>query len=129
MATFVFFLVPRCKAKVDLAFIVDSSGSISTTNWIRMKEFLKSVVNEFNVADKWTHVAVIAYSTNPKVVLRFNDLKGSALTAAAVNTRIDGMKHQRGLTFIDKALRKAQESVFRTYYGMREDVTKVLYFF
>ena len=90
-----------------------------------MKAFLQSVVDEFDVAEEWAHFAVIAYSTRPKVVLRFNDLKGPALNAANVKKRIAAMKHQFGATFIDRALRKAQDSIFLKYYGMRPGVKQV----
>lgn len=125
MSTFFLFAVSECKVKVDIAFLVDSSGSIRRSNWRKMKIFLQAVVDQFDVGEEWAHIALIPYSTNPKVVLRFNDLKGPALTAEAVKSKIAAMRQQYGLTFIDKALRRAQESVFLEYYGMRPKVSKV----
>ena len=122
------FTVKECKAKVDIAFIVDSSGSISRRNWVRMKTFLKAITNEFDIAPEWAHVAIVAYSTRPEVVLRFNDLKGSKLNREEVSKKIDGMPHQRGFTFIDKALQFSDKMVFTTFAGMRKEVPQVFYF-
>ena len=69
-----------CKAAADVAFIVDSSGSISRCNWVKMLRFLKYMVKAFNVGPHKTHVAVVAYSTGAKVEFRFNRLTCSAVT-------------------------------------------------
>ena len=106
--------------------MVDSSGSISRRNFARMKSFLKSLVNSFDVSQSGSHVAIITYSSKPKVTLKFNDLQGSELNVAAVNEKIDRMPHMRGLTFIDKALVLAERKVFTVANGMREDKPKVI---
>ena len=116
----------ECKAVLDIAFLVDSSGSISSTNLRKMKQFLKSIVNEFEVGPDGTHVAIVVYSNDPAVVLGFNGLLGSQLTTEAVETKIDAMPHLRGFTFIDKALKQARDQVFTKANGMRADVPKVL---
>ena len=105
----------------DLALIVDSSGSISSKNWIRLKEFLRNIINEFDIGPDAVRVAIIVYSTRPKIELKFNEIQGSQLTAAAVIRKIDGMKHQRGATFIDKALRMAERKIFVKRNGMRDE--------
>ena len=90
-----------------------------------MKDFLKATVNEFAIGAASTHIAIVAYSTNAQVVLRFNDLRGSQITNDAVNKKIDSMPHQRGFTFIDKALRAAERGLFTEAGGMRKHVPKV----
>ena len=110
---------------IDLAFIVDSSGSISSKNWQKMKDFLKAIVDEFNIGPASTHVAIVAYSTAARIVLKFGDLRGSLLTNDAVKLKIDTMEQQRGLTYIDKAIRLAERSVLTEASGMRSNVPKV----
>lgn len=117
------FTVAECKKVLDLGFIVDSSGSISRRNFIKVKRFLTSVVNKFDIGPKRTHVAIIVYSTNSKVMLHFNDSRGQQLNIVA--SSIKAIPHMRGLTFIDKALRLAERSVFTKGNGMREDAEKV----
>ena len=114
----------NCRSLVDIAFIVDSSGSISKRNWLKMKEFLWATINQFVIRDYAAHVAIIAYSTTPKVELKFNQL-GNRLKASEVWRIVQTIRHQYGFTFIDKALRLAEREVFTEASGMRKNVPKV----
>ena len=110
-----------CSPLADIAFIIDSSGSIGRTNWERMKRFLKAVVSRLDVSQSATHVAAIAYSTKPVVVMRFT----GAQDTNEVNRLFDGMLWQRGFTYTDKALQLADTDLFQTTNGMRPNVAKV----
>ena len=114
-----------CKATADVAFLVDSSGSIGRSRWPLMIEFVKKVTNVFNVGPDGTHIAVIAYSTNAKLEFTFNTLSGSQITAAEYGKLIDKIRFQRGFTYIDKALIMADEQVFTSSAGMRPGVSQV----
>ncbi|XP_022803424.1 collagen alpha-6(VI) chain-like isoform X2 [Stylophora pistillata] len=118
--------VPDCRKAADIAFIVDSSGSIGKTNWERTKRFLKRMVNKLDIGMSTTHVAVITYSNNPQTILRFDTLQGSSLSVAGVNNVLDGLQWQRGKTYIDKAL-DAAVNVFTTGRGMRTNVPKMAF--
>ena len=122
---FSLFEVAVCKAIVDLGFVVDSSGSISRRNWALMRAFLKEVADEFDISPFGTRIAAVAYSTKPKVVFKFNTLKGAQLNVDEVNKKLDNMPHQRGLTYIDRAMIAANNEVFTKAAGMRDDVPKV----
>lgn len=119
--------VPDCRIAADIAFIVDSSGSIGKTNWERTKRFLKRIVSKLDIGPTTTHVAAISYSTNPETVMRFNTLQGSNLNVAEVNKILDGLQWQRGFTFIDKALERAAQGLFTTARGMRSNVPKIAF--
>lgn len=110
-----------CRPVVDIAFIVDSSGSIGRTNWERTKRFLKAVVSKLDVSPALTHVAAVAYSTDPVVVMRFNDVQDTD----EVNRVFDGMRWQRGFTYTDKALQLANRDIFQISNGMRPGAAKV----
>lgn len=118
--------MPDCRKAADVAFIVDSSGSIGKTNWERTKRFLKRIVSKLDVGPSTTHIATISYSTNPQVALRFNSLSGSRLNVNEVNKVLEKLPWQRGFTYIDKALEQAAQSVFTTAAGMRSNVPKVI---
>ena len=106
---------------MDIAFIIDSSGSIGRSNWEKMKRFLKAVVSKLEVSPSATHVAAVAYSTTPEIVMRFSDEQDTD----QVNRVFDGMRWQRGLTRIDQALLLADKDLFQTSKGMRASVAKV----
>ena len=106
---------------VDIAFIIDSSGSISRRNWERVKRFVKAATSKLDVSSSGARIAAIAYSTDPEVVMRFNDYQGTD----EVNLGFDGMRHQRGYTYTDKALELADRDVFQISNGMRFNVPKV----
>ena len=105
--------------------MIDSSGSIGRSNWARLKRFLKAIVSKLDVSPSGTHVAAVAYSTNPEIVLLFSNRQ----SVDEVNKAFDGMRWQRGFTFTDKALLLADSDLFQTANGMRRDVSKVNYNF
>lgn len=105
----------ECSAVVDIAFVVDSSGSIGRTNWERIKRFLKSLVSKLDVSKSATRIAGVSYSNDPEVVMRFSNFQGTD----QVNQVIDGMRWQRGFTHTDRALLLADRDLFQTSNGMR----------
>ena len=125
LLTFLITCISACKAIVDVAFIVDSSGSIGKRRWPLLLDFLKKIINEFNVGADGTHVAVVAYSTNPSLEFTFSSLSGADITAERYGKLIDEIDFQKGFTYIDRALKMADEKVFNTSAGMRLDVPKV----
>lgn len=114
-------LDPECSPVLDVAFIVDSSGSIGRRNWARLKRFLMSLTSKLNVGQANTHVSAIAYSTDAEVVFRFNELQSTE----EVNKGFDGMAWQKGYTHIDKALQLADSDLLTTSSGMRSNAAKV----
>ena len=120
-----FFLSLACNISADVAFIVDSSGSIGRRRWPLVLNFLKKVINGFNIGPDGTHVAVVAFSSNPKLEFPFNAVSGDEITAEEYGKRIDRIRFQRVFNYIDKALKLVNEQVFVTSAGMRSDVPKV----
>lgn len=114
-----------CNVPLDFAIIVDTSGSISRRNFKLLLRFIRSLVNSFQVSEDHTHIAIIEYSTGASVQLRFNDLPGSKLTKNNVYEIVKRIPHKRGKTYIDRALRLANDEVFTLKGGMRDDVRKV----
>ncbi|KAK2561274.1 Collagen alpha-6(VI) chain [Acropora cervicornis] len=110
-----------CRSAVDIAFVIDSSGSIGSRNWERIKRYVKSIVSKFEMGSSATRMAIIVYSTNPRVALLFSSFQGTDM----VNKVLDDMRWQRGSTYTDKALLLAASSVFLASNGMRSNVPKV----
>ena len=82
-------------------------------------------MDEFEVSDTGTHVALIEYSTDASIQLKFNTFTGGALNAVNIKRKIQSVPHTRGFTYIDKALDLANREVFSEANGMRKDVAKV----
>ena len=108
-----------------MAFIVDSSGSISRSNWHKQLLFLKNMVKALHVGANKTHIALVAYSTTASVEFKLKSLRGSQMPLVEYYRRINSLIHYRGFTFIDKGLILADQEVFTEETGMRPDVPKV----
>ena len=106
---------------MDIAFLIDSSGSIGRKNWQKMKRFLKAFASRLDVRRSATRIAAVAYSNNAEVVTTFNDLQSTE----EVNRKFDEMRWQRGFTYTDKALLVADRRLFQTTNGMRSSAPKV----
>jgi len=101
------------------------SGSISKRNFGKFKTFLERLVDEFDVSESGTHVALVVYSTEASVQLRLNEFTGAQLNAVNVKRKIQKLPHARGFTYIDKALDLADREIFSENGGMRANVSKV----
>lgn len=66
-----FFYFPlECKAKADVGFIIDGSGSIENAlkgNYKKVLQFVKNVVKAFEVSKEKTHIGIISYDHDAKV--------------------------------------------------------------
>ena len=82
-------------------------------------------MDEFDVSESGTHVALVEYSTEASVQLRFNEFTGAKLNAVNVKRKIQSLPHTRGFTYIDKALDLADREIFSVKGGMRANVSKV----
>ena len=114
-----------CKTIVDVAFLIDSSGSIGRRNWKLLLDFIKDSVEAFNVSPSGSHVASISYASRAVLDFRFNTLTGDKLNPVELNKLVDRIKHQRGYTYIDRALLLANKEIFSERGGMRQAVRKV----
>lgn len=113
---------------MDIAFIVDASGSIGKRNWEKLEKFLVSITDDFNIGPSGTHVAVVTYSTEAVVEFDFNKLKGADINKENYHKLIMGMKLTGGYTYIDRGIALAARRVFDTKYGMRPaSIPKVSY--
>ncbi|XP_067023578.1 protocadherin Fat 4-like isoform X2 [Acropora muricata] len=106
-----------CQTSVDLAFILDSSGSVGSYNFNLVKNFVKNVVDFFNIGKAGTHVAVVTYSTNTK--LEFN-LK-AYYTKSSIKTAVGKISYRGGWTYTANSLDYVRKNIFATSQGMRPD--------
>ena len=93
---------------MDVAFIIDSSGSISRRNYIKVKTFVKSIARSFGISPSGSRAGIVLYSTSASVKAHF----GQYPTTAEFVKAVDSLPHERGLTRIDLALQVAASELF-----------------
>ncbi|XP_019218190.1 integrin alpha-M isoform X2 [Oreochromis niloticus] len=109
-----------CPAQVDIAFLLDGSGSVSQGDFRRMKMFVKDLIQSFLSID--AQFSVSQFSLLPQVHFYFKKFSSSG----SIETDIDGISQQRGAAYTAKAIRHLVENVFTSHGRSRPNVKKVL---
>ena len=99
---------PPCQTPVDLAFIVDSSGSIGPEMYLKEKHFIKELARSFGVAPGQSRAALVLYSNSASVKAGFDQYP----TLEEFHKSVDDLPYEKGRTRIDLALEKANQEVF-----------------
>ena len=115
------FLFSGGPCTMDLAFLIDTSSSIDATNRHSLKESLKDLLIEkfINVGPNGTHVAMVQYNDDAKVLFNFKTEAKIENYIRYINKLSPG-----GMTYMNKALQLARE-LFTVEAGMRPSVPKV----
>ena len=108
---------------LDLVFALDGSQSIGEKEFKSIKDFVKPVVDSYNISESETHVGLIEFSNEVNVILQLNDL----FEPTAINDRVQRIIPSGGKdTVTDEALRKSADNVFDAKSGGRPGASKVL---
>ncbi|XP_069121966.1 uncharacterized protein [Argopecten irradians] len=108
--------------KIDLAFVMDQSNSLSSDDNIRSKMFIQDIINDFSISTEKTRVAMVTYSTHARTRFYFNTYNSKS----DVSNAIDSIPFDAGSTATDEALKKVLNDVFQVSHGSRLDAVKVL---
>ncbi|XP_076436779.1 uncharacterized protein LOC143276211 [Babylonia areolata] len=95
-------------SNLDLAFMVDSSSSLSPVDFNDALSFAADVLDKFSVGPSDVQVAFLTFGTGFKTVFDFNDHS----TKADVQAAIKGAQYQPGETDTDLALGYAANTLF-----------------
>ena len=93
---------------MDIAFIIDSSGSIRRSNYLKQKNFFKEVAKSFGLAPDHSQAAMVLFSTSASVQARL----GQYATTEEFAEAVDALPFERGFTRIDRALELAATDIF-----------------
>jgi len=107
----------------DYSFLVDTSGSILQPEFVKLKQFIKGVVDYLSIGPALTHVGLIEYSRSAKMQFSFT----SSYDKEEIKKLVDNVPHTAGITRIDLALKVAAEELFTEEGGRRESSRKVKY--
>ncbi|XP_063736075.1 collagen alpha-6(VI) chain-like [Eleginops maclovinus] len=99
----------------DIIFLVDSSQSISQTQYESMRNFMASIVNQTQVGPLFTHFGFISYSEEPQVHFKLNAYSSKQKVLSAIPTEMP----LQGRTFTGKALNYSLE-YFNAQHGGRK---------
>ncbi|KFO32697.1 Collagen alpha-6(VI) chain [Fukomys damarensis] len=100
--------------KVDLVFLMDGSNSIHPSDFKKMKEFLVSVVQDFDVSLKRVHIGAAQFSDSYRPEFHL----GTFIGEKEVSSQIENIQQIFGYTHIGAALQKVSH-YFRPDMGSR----------
>ena len=108
-----------CDKAIDIAFILDSSGSIMKDEFSEARNFVKAIMETLTVSRESSHVGVMIYSNEARIMARFNEIQSNK----ELEDELDNLPHLRGKTRIDLALRLANAQLFTGSGGMRRSTS------
>lgn len=111
-----------CGKSLDLAFLLDASGSIDDSQWKLAKDFVRGVTDAFTLASNATRMAVITYSTQPHVEIKYGDIND----LGELSDYMESMSQPRGETRTDRALHVARDQLIRNEGGPRDNTPKAV---
>ena len=113
-----------CTHIVDIAFIVDSSGSVKKY-YEDEKFFVQRIASRFNIIEKGTHGGVIVFSSHGyvKTLIKFRDY----LTTKSFNEAVGNLPFYGYMTRIDHALKLAHKELYTAEGQARPNVKKLLF--
>ncbi|KAL3967677.1 trace amine associated receptor [Sarotherodon galilaeus] len=109
----------ECETQVDLAFLLDGSGSVSSPDFRTMKKFVRDLIESFLSSD--TQFSVSQFSSAPQV--HFNLQK---FNLPEMEDKINRIQQHSGRTYTARAIKEVVEKVFTPQKGSRPNVKKVL---
>ena len=89
-----------CKSGLDIIFVLDASGSIGSSNFVTMKNFVNTIISNFEIGANKTRVGVIRFASSASIVIPL----GSINNASQLNTSITNIYYTGGLTYTNLAL-------------------------
>ncbi|XP_071146006.1 collagen alpha-4(VI) chain-like [Mytilus edulis] len=112
-----------CQTKVDLSFLVDTSRSISHTDFTRQIRFIEDIVSFLDVGPDRTRVASVSFSNYNFPEFGFNNLSRKQDVINAIKR----IKHSQGdATRTYLALEYTHANIYRPGNGERLDVADVV---
>lgn len=89
----------------DIVFLLDASSFVSRENFVKEKDFVKSMAKVLNVAPESSRAAVILIGTFPDTKVTFNEYR----TLRDFNELVDKAQSFGGSRRIDRALEEASK--------------------
>jgi len=99
---------PKCEAAVDVALLIDGSGSISSSDFALMKKFAGLLAKNVTISEDAANFAVIQFSSSPRVEIGLSSDENAVQTAIASMSQIgSGTNMDAGLDSAYSVLKKS----------------------
>nr|XP_021501475.1 integrin alpha-D-like [Meriones unguiculatus] len=113
--------LPECPGQeMDIAFLIDGSGSIDQRDFNQMKNFVKALMGQF--ASTSTSFSLMQYSNILKTHFTFTEFRRSLNPQSLV----DSIVQLQGLTFTATGIQRVVRELFHSKNGARKSVKKIL---
>ena len=97
-----------CRNDANIMFMLDSSGSVRDDGFVKMKTFVKDLVDTLNVAKDQSNIGVMTFSDTAQIDVQL----GNFSTRTQIREAIDKIEYRRGKTNTAAALRMLREQAF-----------------
>ena len=94
------YLVECDSNSLDIVIILDSSGSIGSSNFQLMKTYIVNMLSGFTIGSDDTRVGVIRYSTSASIVIPLGSYNSYSQLSSAINS----IDYNGGSTYTYRAL-------------------------
>ncbi|CAG2213738.1 COL6A [Mytilus edulis] len=111
-----------CHDKVDLVYLVDSSGSVGSINFNKEKEFINNSLSQFVIGYNDALVGVVTFSTVPREQFKLN----AFLDKPALKYAITKIPYLTGNTHTAEAINFVNNHMFIPSAGDRPDAQNIL---
>ena len=108
----------------DITFVVDTSGSISSTSFQYVREFIEDIVLEMNIGINNSRVAVILFDDNARLYFNLNQ----STTNSSLITSIRNLPYSGGGTDIPEALDLLRSTAQNGTLGIRNESRQIAIF-
>ncbi|XP_021093188.1 integrin alpha-D-like [Heterocephalus glaber] len=113
--------LPECpNQEMDIAFLVDGSGSIDQSDFHRMKGFVKAVMDQFKGTN--TLFSLMQYSNILRIHFTFTQFQSNP----SPQSLVESIVQLKGLTFTAAGILKVVKELFHSSNGARKSAKKIL---
>jgi len=113
-----------CNKQLEVAFLLDTSGSVKLPNWLKTVEFTNKLVGDFIVGANKIHVGVVTFSSSPRLLFRLSN--SQYWSNAAAQKKISSARYTKGGTRIDLGLNYLRQNIFCSSCGVRKNVPRAV---
>ncbi|XP_060600216.1 uncharacterized protein LOC132753729 isoform X4 [Ruditapes philippinarum] len=110
-----------CEAQADIVFLLDSSGSVGSSNFQKVKSFVHDLMNSFNIGPTSVQVGVDTFQSSVKSEFNMNTYHDRQSIQDAINK----IPYHSGGTNTAKAITFMNTDSFSAAHGDRPNVPNV----